>query len=173
MGFDHAWTYDYLTWRSLQNKPWFGALPTLTAAACVTSSLRLGTLVASPNFREPVPFAKELMTLDDISPCRLTLGIGAGADGYDAVALRDAAWSPAERQTRFAEFMEALDVLLTNEKSDFKGCHYLANAARAIPGCLQKPRLPFAIAATGKKSMSVAATHGDMWVAVDGRLHPD
>ena len=28
-------------------------------------------MVASPNFRHPVPFAKELMTLDDISGGRL------------------------------------------------------------------------------------------------------
>ena len=33
----------------------------LTAAACATTRIRLGTLVASPNFRHPVPFAKELV----------------------------------------------------------------------------------------------------------------
>ena len=33
MGFDHAWTYDHLVWAGLPDSPWFGALPTLTAAA--------------------------------------------------------------------------------------------------------------------------------------------
>lgn len=78
LGFDHAWTFDHLAWRSLREAPWFGAVPTLAAAAAVTSSIRLGTLVASPNFRHPVPFARELITLDHISEGRFTLGIGAG-----------------------------------------------------------------------------------------------
>ncbi|MGH3622618.1 MAG: LLM class flavin-dependent oxidoreductase, partial [Sciscionella sp.] len=31
-GFDHAWTYDHLGWRSLVDETWFGAVPTLAAA---------------------------------------------------------------------------------------------------------------------------------------------
>src|SRR6267154_2416982 len=76
-GFDHAWTYDHLGWRSLVDGPWFDAVPTLTAAAMVTSRIRLGTMVASPNFRNPVPFARDLTGLDDISAGRLTVGVGA------------------------------------------------------------------------------------------------
>ena len=93
LGFDHAWTYDHLAWRSLRDGPWFGAIPTLTAAAMVTDRIRLGTLVASPNFRHPVPFAKELMTLDDISGGRLAAGIGAGGTGWDAAMLGADPWS--------------------------------------------------------------------------------
>ncbi|HWS32543.1 MAG TPA: LLM class flavin-dependent oxidoreductase, partial [Actinoplanes sp.] len=57
-GFDHAWTYDHLGWRDLIDGPWFDAVPTLTAAATVTSRIRLGTYVATPNFRHPVHFAR-------------------------------------------------------------------------------------------------------------------
>jgi alkanesulfonate monooxygenase SsuD/methylene tetrahydromethanopterin reductase-like flavin-dependent oxidoreductase (luciferase family) len=53
LGFDHAWTYDHLTWRSFRNQAWYAAVPTLTAAALATKTIRLGTLVASPNFRHP------------------------------------------------------------------------------------------------------------------------
>ena len=52
-GFDHVWTYDHLGWRSLVDGPWFDAVATLTAAATVTGRIRLGTFVASPNFRHP------------------------------------------------------------------------------------------------------------------------
>src|SRR2546427_8167424 len=109
LGFDHAWTYDHLAWRSLRDSAWFGAIPTLTAAAGITESIRLGTLVASPTFRHPVPFAKELVTLDDVSQGRLTLGIGAGAAGWDATMLGAPAWSASERADRFAEFLGLLD----------------------------------------------------------------
>jgi alkanesulfonate monooxygenase SsuD/methylene tetrahydromethanopterin reductase-like flavin-dependent oxidoreductase (luciferase family) len=78
LGVAHAWTYDHLAWRSFRDSAWFASIPTLTAAAIATERLRVGTLVASPNFRHPVPFAKELVTLDDISRGRLTLGIGSG-----------------------------------------------------------------------------------------------
>jgi len=101
LGFDHAWTYDHLAWRSLRDAPWFGAIPTLTAAACVTTTIRLGPLVSSANFRHPVAFAKELMTLDDVSNGRLTIGIGAGAEGWDAWMLGGDPWSARERADRF------------------------------------------------------------------------
>ncbi len=88
-GFDHAWTYDHLGWRDLVDGPWFDAVPTLTAAATVTSRIGLGTLVASPNFRHPVSFARQLTALDDISGGRFILGLGAGAGGvsFDARVL--------------------------------------------------------------------------------------
>ena len=88
LGFEQAWTYDHLAWRTLADGPWYAAMPTLTAAALATTTMRIGTLVASPNFRHPVPFAKELVTLDDISGRRLTLGLGAGGIGFDATTPR-------------------------------------------------------------------------------------
>ena len=79
-GFDHAWTYDHLVWAGLPDSPWFGALPTLTAAATVTSTMRLGTFVSSPNYRHPYVFHRDLLTLDDISGGRLLCGLGTGGD---------------------------------------------------------------------------------------------
>src|SRR6185312_13272512 len=86
-GFDSAWTYDHLGWRDLVDGPWFDAVPVLTAAALATSRIRLGTMVASPNFRHPVHFAREVIALDDIAGGRLTLGLGAGGLGFDAAVL--------------------------------------------------------------------------------------
>jgi alkanesulfonate monooxygenase SsuD/methylene tetrahydromethanopterin reductase-like flavin-dependent oxidoreductase (luciferase family) len=169
LGFDHAWTYDHLTWRELQNDPWFGAIPTLAAAATVTKRIRLGPLVASPNFRHPVPFAKELMTLDDLSEGRISLGLGAGGVGWDATALGQAAWEPKERADRFDEFVRLLDRLLTQTATNHVGTYYSATEARNLPGCLQAPRLPFTLAAEGPRAMRLAATFGQTWVTVDGR----
>jgi alkanesulfonate monooxygenase SsuD/methylene tetrahydromethanopterin reductase-like flavin-dependent oxidoreductase (luciferase family) len=47
LGFQSAWTYDHITWSGLPSGPWYGAWPTLTAAAAATSRIRLGTLVSS------------------------------------------------------------------------------------------------------------------------------
>jgi len=54
LGFHAAYTYDHLSWRSFRDQPWFGAVPTLTAAATATERMRLGTLVTSVNPRSPI-----------------------------------------------------------------------------------------------------------------------
>ncbi|GAB7032199.1 LLM class flavin-dependent oxidoreductase [Streptomyces platensis subsp. malvinus] len=164
LGFHAAYTYDHLSWRSFRDQAWFGALPTLTAAAAATSRLRLGTLVTSPNFRHPVTLAKELISLDDISGGRFTLGIGAGGNGFDATALGQEPWSPRERADRFGEFVPLLDRLLTQDVVTYEGEHYSAHEVRNIPGCVQRPRLPFAVAATGPRGLKLAAKYGQAWV---------
>ena len=175
LGFHTAYTYDHLSWRSFRDGPWFGAIPTLTAAAGVTEQMRLGTLVTSPNFRHPVTLAKELISLDDISGGRVTLGIGAGGNGFDATVLGQEPWTPRERADRFAEFVPLLDRLLTEDGQDgvsYVGDFYSAHEARNIPGCVQRPRLPFAVAATGPRGLRLAARYGQAWVTTgDPKLY--
>ncbi|RNL65055.1 LLM class flavin-dependent oxidoreductase [Nocardioides marmoriginsengisoli] len=172
LGLDTAYTYDHLSWRTFRDGPWFGAIPTLTAAATATSTLRLGTLVTNPNFRHPVTLAKELISLDDISGGRITLGIGAGTSGFDATVLGQEAWTPKERADRFAEFLALLDRLLTDADVSAAGAHYVAHEARNIPGCVQQPRLPFAVAATGPRGLALAARYGQAWVTTgDDKLY--
>lgn len=172
MGFDTAYTYDHLTWRSFRDGPWFAGMPTLTAAATATSRMRLGTMVASANFRHPVPFAKELMTLDDISQGRLTLGLGAGGNGYDATALGQAAWSPRERADRFADFVTVLDATLRSPQTTMHTAHYQALDARSVPGCVQRPRVPFHVAATGPRGLALAARYADGWITYGDARDP-
>ncbi|MEU9701316.1 LLM class flavin-dependent oxidoreductase [Streptomyces sp. NPDC047981] len=174
LGFHAGYTYDHLSWRTFRDGPWFGALPTLTAAATATERLRLGTLVTSPNFRHPVTLAKELISLDDISNGRVTLGIGAGGEGFDATVLGQEAWTPRERADHFGEFLPLLDRLLTTDAVTEQGTHYSAVEARNIPGCVQRPRLPFAVAATGPRGLKLAARHGQAWVTTgDPKLYEE
>ena len=165
-GFDHAWTYDHLGWRSLVDGPWFDAVPTLTAAAMVTSRIRLGTMVASPNFRHPVSFARQLTALDDISGGRLLLGVGAGARGqsFDTKVLGHPPLSDRERVDRYTEFAELLDLLLRTDHVTWSGKYYAAVDARNLPGCVQRPRIPFVLAGNGRRSIGLAARLGDGWV---------
>lgn len=165
LGFGTAYTYDHLSWRgTFRDGPWFGAVPTLTAAAGVTTTMRLGTLVTNPNFRHPVTLAKDLITLDDVSGGRVTLGIGAGGSGFDATVLGQERWTTRERADRFAEFVAMLDRLLTEPEVTEQGTFYAAHEARNLPGCVQSPRIPFAVAATGPRGLALAARYGDAWV---------
>jgi alkanesulfonate monooxygenase SsuD/methylene tetrahydromethanopterin reductase-like flavin-dependent oxidoreductase (luciferase family) len=165
LGFSAAYTYDHLSWRSFRDRTWLGAVPTLAAAAVATDRIRLGTLVTSPNFRHPVLLAKDLVTLDDLSAGRIVLGVGSGGTGFDATALGQRPWSPRERAARFEEFVGLLDHLLTNPAdASWEGRFYAAHEVRNLPGCVQRPRLPFAVAAIGPRAMRLAARHGQAWV---------
>src|SRR4051812_27717248 len=126
LGFDSAWTYDHIGWRGLVDGPWFDAVPTLTAAAAVTSRIRPGTPAASANFRHPVPFAREVTALDDISGGRITLGLGAGGEGYDATVLGAGPLSARQRVDRFGEFVTLLAALLRDGRADFAGEYHQA-----------------------------------------------
>jgi alkanesulfonate monooxygenase SsuD/methylene tetrahydromethanopterin reductase-like flavin-dependent oxidoreductase (luciferase family) len=169
LGFEHAWSSDHLAWRALRDGPWFGAVPRLAAAATVTERIRIGPLVASPNFRHPVTLAKELVALDDLSDGRLVLGIGAGGVGWDATMLGQKRWSTQERSERFAEFVELTDRLLRSGATSWTGRYYAADEARTYPGCVQSPRIPFAVAAIGPRGMRLAATYGATWVTTGDR----
>lgn len=165
LGFHTAYTYDHLSWRvPFRDGPWFGAVPTLSAVATATTRLRLGTMVTSPNFRHPVTLAKDLMTLDDISGGRISVGIGAGTNGFDASVLGQQEWTPRERADRLDEFLTLLDTLLTSENTTSEGHYYSAHEARMIPGCVQRPRIPFTVAGNGPRGMALAATYGEAWV---------
>ncbi|MCW2811657.1 MAG: class flavin-dependent oxidoreductase [Friedmanniella sp.] len=163
LGFPHAWTYDHLAWRSLADGPWHATIPTLTAAALSTSTLRLGTWVTTPNFRHPVPLAKDLMTLDNLAGGRLSVGLGAGAPGYDASVLDQPALSLGQRGQRFTEFVTLLDRLLSQDRTTWSGNWFSAVDARMMPGPVQRPRPPFVVAANGPRGMRLAQQFGS-WV---------
>ncbi|RIV38962.1 LLM class flavin-dependent oxidoreductase [Micromonospora radicis] len=163
-GFDHAWTYDHLGWRDLVDGPWFDSMGTLTAAATVTSRIRLGTLVASPNFRHPAAFARQVTALDDVSDGRVLLGLGAGGIGFDSAVLGGETLPPRQRVDRFAEFTELLDAILREDGTTWRGDWFAAVGARNNPGCVQRPRVPFVMAANGPRSIRLAARFGQGWV---------
>jgi alkanesulfonate monooxygenase SsuD/methylene tetrahydromethanopterin reductase-like flavin-dependent oxidoreductase (luciferase family) len=170
-GFDHAWTYDHLAWQSLVDEPWLATVPLLAAAAGVTERIPLGTWVSHPNYRHPVPFAKDVMGLDDVSGGRLLLGLGAGGTGWDADVLGESL-TTRQRTDRFVEFVDLMDRLLTRPVTDWSGEFYTAVGARMHPGCVQQPRVPFVVAANGPRAMAVAARHGQGW-ATYGRAVDD
>jgi len=163
LGFDHAWTYDHLVWAGLPDSPWYGTTPTLTAAAMVTSTIRLGTFVTSPNYRHPVTLMRDLLALDDISGGRLVCGIGAGGD-IDSAILGGAPLTPVERADRLCEFTGLLDRLLTGDHVDHRGTYFSAVDARTLPGPVQRPRIPFVMAANGPRGLRLAVEHGAGWV---------
>ena len=164
LGYHHIWTYDHLSWRRYRERDWHSAIPWLTGIAAATSRIRVGTMVSSPNFRHPVALAKDAMTLDHVSGGRLTLGIGAGGIGFDATVLGGEVLPPRVRADRLGEFVEVVGGLLATPRFSYTGDFYTVDDARMIPGCVQRPRLPVAVAAGGRRTLEIVARHGDAWI---------
>jgi alkanesulfonate monooxygenase SsuD/methylene tetrahydromethanopterin reductase-like flavin-dependent oxidoreductase (luciferase family) len=122
-------------------------------------------LVASPHFRHPVSFVREIIAVDDVSDGRFLLGVGAGAiAGFDTEVLGAPPMSAKAQVDRFAEFLELLHATLTQERTTWHGEYYHAVDARSAPGSVRRPRVPFLVAANGPRSMGLAARYGQGWV---------
>ena len=173
LGYDHLWVYDHLSWQRYRDRPWHATYPWLTGVAAATVRIRLGTLVSNPNIRHPYLLAKDAMTIDHISNGRLTIGLGAGGAGFDATALGQAPLSPRERIDRLDEYTRILDGLLRGDIEDFAGDWFDVAGARLLPGCVQTPRVPLAIAAGGKRALAIAAAFGDAWVTTGDTVNGD
>lgn len=77
-----------------------------------------------------------------------------------------------ERGGRFRESVELLDRLLTGtpdgrKRTTFLGRYYEAVDAGLEPGCVQRPRVPFVLAANGPLGMRTVARYGASWVVTD------
>ncbi len=157
LGFDHAWTYDHLSWGGLPDVPWYGTVPTLTAAALATHRIRLGTFVLSPNFRHPAALVREVLSLHDISQGRLLLGLGAGGSPDDRV-LGAEPLTPRRRVDRLVEFTGLLSELLRSDHVDHRGDFYTSVDARTLP--TDAADVPLVMAANGPRSLRLALQHG-------------
>jgi alkanesulfonate monooxygenase SsuD/methylene tetrahydromethanopterin reductase-like flavin-dependent oxidoreductase (luciferase family) len=173
LGYHHLWTYDHLSWRRYRERAWHAAVPWLTGLAGATRTVRLGTMVTSPTFRHPVTLAKEAMTLDHVSGGRFTMGIGAGGTGYDATVLGTDVLGPRQRADRLAEFVAVVDRLLRLPSVSHRGHYYTVDDARMLPGCVQRPRLPLAVAATGRRTLAVVAQYADAWITYGDAAYRD
>lgn len=139
-------------------------LPALTAAAAVTSSLRVGTYVIANDFRNPVMLAKEAATLDLVSGGRFELGLGVGrpAAEEDNRILGMPFDSGGVRVARLAESLALIKPLLTGDAVSANGRYYNLDGAQISPLPVQKPHPPILIGAAGRRLLSLAAREADI-----------
>jgi alkanesulfonate monooxygenase SsuD/methylene tetrahydromethanopterin reductase-like flavin-dependent oxidoreductase (luciferase family) len=95
----------------------------------------------------------------------LALGVGDPSAG---AAQAGVDWSPAERVTRFREFVEVTDLLLRQEVTTYEGQFYRCREAETIPLPLQRPRPPITVAAHGPKMLGITAELADGWSSWGG-----
>jgi F420-dependent oxidoreductase-like protein len=164
LGFDHAWLVDHLVdTDGPPGNPIHEAWTLLAGLAARTSRIRLGVLVTSNTFRHPAVLLKSAVTVDHISGGRLILGLGAGwhVDEHRRYGIELP--EPPERVDRFAEAVELISLLMSQERTTFRGRYYHLEDAPLEPRPLQVPRIPILIAAHRPRMLRLAARYADQW----------
>jgi probable F420-dependent oxidoreductase len=134
----------------------------LMAAAGVTRTLRLGTMVLDNDYRHPVLLAKEAATLDLLSGGRFELGVGAGwlRDEYERAGMRFDA--PGVRVARLEESLQVLKGLLAGSAFTFAGVHYTVAGLESFPRPVQRPHPPILVGAGSRRMLGIAGREADI-----------
>ena len=134
----------------------------LTAAADATSTLRVGTLVLSNDFRHPAMTAKEAATVDRLSGGRLELGLGAGWMLEDYRTAGIPLDPPGVRIERLDEALGVIRGLWTGQPVEHHGTNYDIDRLVLAPLPLQRPGPPLWVGGGGRKVLEVAARRADV-----------
>ena len=141
---------------------------TLTWAAACTSRIGLGTSVLVLPMRHPVPLAKELATLQNLSGGRLVLGAGVGwlEPEYAALGVPF-----RERGRRMDETLALMKALWSQDPVTFETTLIEAEISnmRILPH--PNPPIPVWIGGLSEAAIRRALTFGDGWHGT--RLKPD
>ena len=135
-------------------------VPAMMAAACATSTLKVGTLVAGNDFRNPVVFAKEAATIDMVSDGRFMLGLGAGwmKEDYTITGIQQ-----DDAMTRIHRMEEAIDVmrgLWGAGPFSHSGRFYSVSEIDAWPKPVSS--IPIIVGGGGEKLLAMAGRKADI-----------
>ena len=135
-------------------------VPAMMAAACATSTLKVGTLVAGNDFRNPVVFAKEAATIDMLSDGRFMLGLGAGwmKEDYTITGIQQ-----DDAMTRIHRMEEAIDVmrgLWGAGPFSHSGRFYSVSEIDAWPKPVSS--IPIIVGGGGEKLLAMAGRKADI-----------
>ena len=158
LGFGTVWAGDHLVF----HPPLLEAICVLSAAAAVTTRIRLGIGVLMLPLRNLVWAAKQLTTVDALAPGRLALGVGVGGENPDEYA---AAGVPhRERGRRLDEALSVLPGLLTGKPVDHPGPLLPLRTPALEPAAAVPP--PLYVGGRSDAALERAARYGDAWLAM-------
>jgi alkanesulfonate monooxygenase SsuD/methylene tetrahydromethanopterin reductase-like flavin-dependent oxidoreductase (luciferase family) len=134
--------------------PWSpDILTTLAAAATKTSTIRLGTSIVPTYPRHPLVLAQQALSLYDIAPGRLRLGIGPS---HQAIIEGIYGLPQTTPLAHLREYVKVLHAALWEGKVDHHG-HFF-NVIVTLPCTTQTPVL---ISTLGKKAFQLAGEIAD------------
>lgn len=147
-----------------------GPIAAMAAAAAVTTTLNIGSLVLAADFRHPVVLARELATIDLLSEGRLELGIGAGWKATDYAASGIPMDRPGVRVDRMIEAVAVLKGLFAPGPFTFEGQHFRVTDLDGTPAPHRPGGPPLLIGAGAPRMLRFAGATADI-VGVNPSIH--
>lgn len=182
-GFESLWFPEHSHIPTSRKTPWGGQkdappLPeqywhthdqfvSLTYAASVTTTLRLGTGITLMAQRDPIWTAKEVASLDNLSGGRVIFGVGYGWN-KEEMASHGVAY--AERRALMREKILLMRALWTEPEAFFEGEQLSLEPSWAWPKPMQQPHPPIVMgAAPGPKTIRDIVEYCDGWIPLATR----
>ena len=166
MGWDGFWYADHYMPNTPDGEPIGGnfheCFSVLSALAATTSTLRLGSLVTPTTVNHPALIANRAATIDQISNGRFVLGMGAGWQVNEHKAFGIELFDAKARVDRFAEAIEIVVSMLSQERTTFAGTHFTITNAPCEPKPEQKP-LPILVGTGGPRMLRLTARFAQEW----------
>lgn len=186
-GFESLWFPEHSHIPTSRETPWGGfkdmpPLPeeywrthdqfvALTAAAAVTTKLRLGTGITLVAQRDPIWLAKEVASLDMISGGRFELGVGYG---WCVEEMRNHGLDYRKRREILREHILLMRELWTKDEAEFHGQHVNFEKSWAWPKPTQQPHPPIILGGgIGPSTASHIAEFCDGWMPISSRYSVD
>jgi len=173
-GFDSVWApeHSHIPLSRRSPFPQGGDLPkkyydvmdpfvTLSAAAAVTTKLKVATGICLVVQRDPIQTAKEVATLDQVSGGRFLFGIGAG---WNAEEMADHGTEFSLRFEVMRERVEAMKAIWTKSKPEYDGKHVKFPQIMTWPKPIQRPHPPVIVGGAFPYGARRAIAYGDGWV---------
>jgi alkanesulfonate monooxygenase SsuD/methylene tetrahydromethanopterin reductase-like flavin-dependent oxidoreductase (luciferase family) len=112
--------------------------------------------------RHPAPVARQLASIAEIAPGRLTLGVGIG--GEDRHELEICGIDPSTRGRRMDECLQIVRALSDGAPVSFEGEFFSLTDALIVPA--PSPRIPFIVGGRSEAAVRRAGRFGDGWLGI-------
>ena len=112
--------------------------------------------------RHPVLVARQLASLAEVAPGRLTLGVGIG--GEDPHEFEICGVDPRQRGRRTDEMLKALALLMRGEAVSYECEFFRFEEALIRPA--PNPAIPIVVGGRSQAALKRAATLGDGWLGI-------
>src|SRR6266850_1388067 len=171
-GFDSLWVaehshipvtrrYTHPLGEAALTKEYFDVMDpfvTVSAAAAVTTRLKLATAICLVIQRDTIQTAKAVASLDQISKGRFLFGIGCG---WNAEEMEDHGTVHETRTTKMREQIEAMKEIWTKDRSEFHGEVVSFPPMMTWPKPVQKPHPPIIVGGAFRLAARRAIRYGD------------
>jgi len=133
----------------------------LTAAAAVTTRLKLGTGITLVVQRDPIVTAKMVSSIDRISNGRFIFGVG---NGWNREEVENHGTAFATRHKLARERIEAMKTIWTSEEPEYHGEFVNFRAMAQWPKPVQQPHPPIIVGGAFPQAAKRAIRYGNGWI---------